>query len=229
MPSAVLKAELESALGGRFGFPFHLREKPAPRAMSTGIQEVDALAGGLPRGTITEIFGPASSGRTTLLNSILVEATARQEVCALVDTSDTLDPASAAAAGIDFRQLLWVRCAANKRHALQVTDLLLQAGGFGLVVLDPGDISPQDARRIPLSAWFRFRRAIENTPTGLVVIGQEPYARSSASLLLEMRKKNATWRGALFDGAVLQVAPKKVAPRKPARPATACFRASAMG
>ena len=229
MKSAVLKAEIASALGGGFGSVFRLREKPAPRLLSTGIREVDELAGGLPRGAITEVYGPASSGRSTLLYSILAEATARQEVCALVDTSDTLDPASAAAAGIDFRQLLWVRCAASKRHALRVTDLLLQAGGFGLVALDLGDIASQDARRIPLSAWFRFRRAIEHTPTAFVVIGREPYTATCASLLLEMQKKSAAWSGTLLGGAVLQVAPRKVAPRKPVRSATACFEASALG
>src|SRR5579864_4132593 len=108
MSTAVLKAKLESALGSPL---FSFRERAAPETIATGIREVDSACGGLPRGAITEIVGPASSGRTTLLYSILAEATARGEACALVDASDAFDPASAAAAGADFQQLLWIRCA----------------------------------------------------------------------------------------------------------------------
>ncbi len=194
MTHALVKAEIESALGSRFGSPFHLHEKLVPEAMSTGVPEVDSLTG-LPRGAITEICGPTSSGRTSLLYSVLAEATACREVCALVDTSDALDPASAVAAGVDLDLLLWVRCAANMEQALKATDLLLQGGGLGLVLLDLGDVSPQQARRIPFTSWFRFRRAIENTPTALLVMGQEPYAQSCASLVLEMSRASATWSG----------------------------------
>ena len=49
-------------------------------------------------------------------------------------------------------------------QALKATDLLLQSGGFGLIVIDLGDIPADQARRIPLTSWFRFRRVIENTP-----------------------------------------------------------------
>jgi hypothetical protein len=71
-------------------------------------------------------------------------------------------------------------------QALKTTDLLLQSGGFGLIVVDLGDIRAEDARRVPLTTWFRFRRAIENTPTTLVVIEQEPYAKTCASLVMEL-------------------------------------------
>src|SRR5260221_14498332 len=72
--------------------------------MSSGIPTLD-----LPRGAITEVIGAPSSGRTTLLCSVLAAATQRQEVCAIVDTADTFDPTSAAAAGVNLRFLLWVR------------------------------------------------------------------------------------------------------------------------
>ncbi len=212
--STPYKADLPSALGSRIASLLRFRPKGVLAVLSTGILEVDAVAGGLPRGAITEICGPASSGRTSLLDAILAEATGRREVCALVDTTDTFDPASAAAAGVDLEQLLWVRCAAHTRHLLQVTDLLAQAGGFGLVALDLGDIPPKDARRIPLNAWFRFRRAIENTPTILVVLTQEPCAGSSSSLVLRMNREREAWSGLpgcshLLRGAVLQVERKK--------------------
>src|SRR6266849_200822 len=76
----------------------------------------------LPRGCLTEIIGPASSGRATLLASILAAAASREEACVLVDAEDTFDPASAAAAGVDLSRLLWIRCAHNAEHALKATD-----------------------------------------------------------------------------------------------------------
>src|SRR5579863_6439921 len=95
-----------------------LAVRPAPEMVSSGIAAMDALAGGLPRGGLTEICGPASSGRTTVLLAALAAATRRGEFCAVVDASDALDPQSAAAAGVELERLLWVRCGENspRRH-----------------------------------------------------------------------------------------------------------------
>src|SRR5712672_2183593 len=87
--------------------------RPAPEMVSSGIAALDALAGGLPRGCLTEICGPASSGRTTLLLAALAATTRRGEFCVVVDASDALDPYSVAAAGVDLDRLLWVRCGEN--------------------------------------------------------------------------------------------------------------------
>jgi hypothetical protein len=248
-----------------------LEIRPAPEMASSGAPAIDALTGGLPRGCLTEICGPASSGRTTLLLAALAAATRRGEFCAVVDASDALDPQSAAAAGVELDHLLWVRCGEDaprknsspRRHiatekngnqktgcpisrppsareacpelvervgvpsvrgvgvpsqstfdfnsgkwseterkdngwtearqsdhrmeqVLRVTDLLLESGGFGLIVLDLGDLPPQSARRIPLTTWFRFRRAVENKPTILLAIEQKPIAGSCSSLLLQL-------------------------------------------
>jgi len=190
---AFSKAQIQSELAERFGSAIKLREKPAAEVMATGIPEVDRITGGLPRGAVTEILGPASSGRTSLLHSVLSASTACQEVCALVDASDSFDATSAANAGIDFGQLLWIRCGSKAEHAIKATDLLLQGGGFGLVALDLGDIPPQQSRRIQLSWWFRFIRAIENTPTALLVISRDPNARSCASLVLELNRESVAW------------------------------------
>src|SRR5215218_8574206 len=77
---------------------------------ATGVAPVDVqLAGGFPRGQLSEVVGPRSSGRTSLLLRTLAAATARGELVALVDALDALDVESAAAAGIDFERLLWVR------------------------------------------------------------------------------------------------------------------------
>lgn len=193
MKLAVSKKEIESELERRFGSALKLRERPVVEVMSTGIPEVDRITGGIPRGAITEILGPASSGRTSLLHSVMAASTNRREVCALVDSSDSFDTASAVNAGSDFDHLLWIRCASNIEHTIKATDLLLQSGGFGLVALDLGDVPAAQSRRIQLSWWFRFRRAIENTPTAMLVISRDPNARSCASLVLETCREAAFW------------------------------------
>ena len=226
---AVLKANLESALGSRFAASLTFRPRPVLEFVSTGIPEVDSLAGGLPRGAITEIFGPPSSGRTSLLVSMVAAATARQEACTLVDASDTFDPGSARAAGVALERLLWIRCDGNPEHALKAADLIIQGGGFGLVTLDLGDIPPRIAGCIPLSSWYRFQRAIENTPTALVVLEQAPWAKSCATLILETKQEGVAWSGAPGCSRLLRGVRLGVMPRKPARSAHAAFEAKALG
>jgi len=195
-----------------------LEVRPAPEMVSSGIAALDGLTGGWPRGCVGEIFGPVSSGRTGVVLAALARSTQSGEVCALVDAGDTLDPASAAAAGVDLGKLLWVRCgkavlsargkqmdcrngdeldiAAERRRwelrleqVLKVTDLLLQSNGFGMIVLDLGDIPVRNARQIPLASWFRFRRAIERTPTVLLVVEQQPIAGRCSSVLVKVSGK----------------------------------------
>lgn len=197
-----------------------LGQRPAPPTVPLGIASLDELTGGLPRGALTELCGPASSGRTSVLLAAMAQCARRREICALVDAGDSFDPASAAAAGIDLNRLLWVRCGESGHReigssgnraikkdypitrssdrpiarssfaaldqALRATDLLLQGGGFGLVAVDLGDVPPLAARRIPLASWFRFRRAVENTPTVLLVLEQEPWAKSCASMVIQL-------------------------------------------
>ena len=271
---------------------------------STGISELDTLLrGGFPRGSLTEICGASSSGRTSVSFSLLAQSTARREACAFVDVSDSLDPLSLGAAGVDLTRILWIRCSgldANHRsekisppqmeksasrpvaqekmkrvtagwthppdqirgienaipfvignenrtkefslkveptmldalkhvskrmestvvvrpqnehsflkrsngkskpwkrleQALKVTDLLLHAGGWGVVVFDLGNISWVDARRIELSTWFRFRRAIEGTPTILLLLGEDSCAKSCSSVVLRCERKTENWSSA---------------------------------
>ena len=76
-------------------------------------------------------------------------------------------------------------------QALKITDLLIQAGGFGLIALDTAGLPADVARRIPLTTWFRFRRAIEHTPTVLLAVGQESTSQSCASLVLRLERLRA--------------------------------------
>ena len=191
---AQLRAEVELALAGRVAAPFALPERRV-ELVSTGIPEVDALAGGLPRGALTEIFGPAGSGRTSLLFSALGARTGQAEACALVDGSDAFDPQSAAAAGIDLKRLLWVRCH-TLEQSFRATDFLLAAGGFGFIALDLGDTPGELVHRVPLETWFRFRRAVEGTPTILFVVEEEPHAKTCASLVLHVEALRTRWNRA---------------------------------
>jgi recombination protein RecA len=298
------------------------REREALECQPTGIAKLDVLLrGGIPRGSLVELYGRSSSGRTGLCLSLLAQATGEQQTCAFVDVSDSLDPMSLAAAGVDLTRLLWVRCGdgenplprsdflshsrpeqirkeknppqprrtdgggcgwrhprdqvrgietaipsmmrnGNSRNgaqettegnvaarcageqverdrelprrgdnarrlvrprehdraasrpndrpnvsgsskpwkrleqALRTTDLLLHSGGWGVVVLDFGNVSWVDVRRIPLSTWFRFQRIVEGTPAILVLLGEEPCAKSCASLALRCRRRSDQWRGA---------------------------------
>src|SRR6266581_4310904 len=110
MAATLLKqGRLETALVGRGleGFQRRVEVELQP----SGVMELDAvLGGGFPRGSLVELYGPASSGRTSLAFSLLAEATERQQACAFVDVADSLDPLSLAAAGVDLPRLLWIRC-----------------------------------------------------------------------------------------------------------------------
>ena len=177
----------------------------------------ESLLPGLPRGAISEITGPQSSGRTALVHSLLAASTAAAEVSAIVDCNDSFDPASAQRAGADLGKLLWVQCGGRVDHAMKAADLILHGGGFGLVVLDLCEAPAATLQRLPLSYWYRFQRAIANTPTVLVVAGSQPNAKSCAARRLEMERGQAAWLGrAPFQllGGVRLLAGL----RKPARP-----------
>ena len=205
-----------------------LHERSVPEFLPSGIALFDSAFGGVPRGCVTDVIGPGSSGRTSFLFSVMAEATEREEFCALVDASDAFDPAWAAAAGVALERLLWIRCAGNAEHALKATDLLLQAGGFGLVVMDLGDIAPGTARRISLASWYRLRRAVENTPTALVVIELAPNARPCSTLALECTRNRIQWSGAPGCSQLLHSVAFTVERRKPLQPARARFEAHAL-
>lgn len=221
MGAAILRKRFSEALGGQFAW----QQRPAPETARTGVSELDAVTGGLPRGCLTEIFGPASSGRSSLLASVLAAATERQEVCALVDAEDSFDPLSAAAAGVRLERLLWVRCAHNAEHALKAADLLIQGGGFGLVAMDLGDTPPAIARRISLTSWFRLRRAVENTPTVLVTVARQSNAKTCASMMLECMRERVSWVGGV---CLLRGVRVRMTRRKPGRALTAGFNAAAV-
>lgn len=196
MALTALRSKVESALTGRVIAPFTYRDRKVMETASAGILAVDCLAGGLPRGGLTEICGPPCSGRTSLLLSALASRTAEAEVCALVDGRDGFDPEAAEAAGVELKQLLWVRCR-NIEQALRATDLLIQGGGFGMIAVDLSDIPPETVRQVQLHVWFRFRRAVEDSSTILLLLEQESNAKTCASLVLRLEAERARWSATL--------------------------------
>src|ERR1035441_6519257 len=163
--AAELRMQLESVLSERIPAAFSFRHPVSLELLPCGLAEVDAaLGGGLPLGAITELTGSPSSGRTTLALAVLAEVTRQGESCAYVDVSDALNPVSAAALGVDLQRLLWVRTGRTRLdHALRATYLLLNTGGFRALVLDMGDVPPEQARRVPLATWYRYRLQAETT------------------------------------------------------------------
>ena len=126
MPStAMLRARVESVLGEHLSSTLLLREQAAPLTVSTGVAALDALTGGLPRGALSEIIGPASSGRTGVMLAALAGAMRHEEACALVDASDNFDPASAVAAGVDLERC----CGYVAANAIALPCAMLMLGG----------------------------------------------------------------------------------------------------
>ena len=202
------------------------KEPQHDEVLATEVQGFDTFAGGVPRGRITEIVGGASSGRTTLLHRLLAQAGSNGEYCAVVDTANSFDPESATMAGVRLDTLVWVKCSGNVEHAFKTADMLIHSGGFGVVALDLCEAAAQATQRIPLSYWHRFRRAVEDTPTMLVVLGREANAKSCASLLVEAKRARSGFTGS-FPAKLLQNAEFEVTARKPYRPVPG--RMSAIG
>jgi recombination protein RecA len=154
---------------------------------SVGVPVIDAaLGGGLRRGQLSEIVGRRSSGRTGVMHHAMRAATVRDELVALVDTDDRFDPDSASAAGVDLSRLLWIRETGDVNRAVKAMNLVLQAGGFGLVVLDVADLSGPAIRGLPFTTWFRLARVIEGSPTVALAIAAEHLARSAGGTTIAL-------------------------------------------
>jgi hypothetical protein len=169
----------------------------------TGVASIDAaLGGGLSRGHLSEIVGPRSAGRTTVLCRALVAAVERGEAVALVDPCDRFDPVSASELGLDLERLLWVRGAGDASSgltALKAMNLVLQAGNFGLVALDLADVPGSSMRAFPFTTWLRMARVIEGSQTVAVLVGAEHLARSAGGVTIALDRPSdrthITWRG----------------------------------
>jgi hypothetical protein len=214
--------------------PHDTARDPAPSLsrdgtrLSVGVPLLDErLDGGLPRGQVSEIAGPRSSGRTTLMCAALAAATCRGELAALVDPLDTFDPESASACGIALERLLWLRGEGTTMgavgqqeqdklerlldRALKALNLVLQAGGFGLAILDLAEVPAAAIRRLPFTTWFRLQRVIEGSRTVCLLLGPAPIARSAEGVSIQLGSTGPKscadghiWNQQLFLGLNIQ-------------------------
>jgi len=160
-----------------------------------GARGIDLLLGAFPAGKLSEIVGPASSGASSLLLALMARAAAAGGQVALVDGADAFDPASAVASGVDLSRLLWVKCGARRGSAWGAADLLARCPGFALVALDLGDRSLARGDGFPPSIGHRLQRAVEGSPTVLVLRAPHRLAGSAAALVVSLRRLESRWVG----------------------------------
>jgi RecA/RadA recombinase len=188
-----------------------LAREPAsqPPVLATGMAGLDAvLDGGWRQGEVSEILGPRSSGRTSLLVATMVSATTAGGIVGLVDTVDRFDPAGAATAGVDLDRVLWVRgpqigveqsratlIDRAVHQALRAADLLIRAGGFTVVAFDVADIPPRYLRGLPHTTWMRLAHANAGQPTVCLLVGEAAMGRSARGATIEL-DATGRWTGA---------------------------------
>ncbi len=234
---ALARAHLESLLRQKKldATLTHVRPTTEGRPpLPTGWGELDgALGGGLPRGELSEIAGPRSSGRTTVMCAALASATTRGELAALVDALDRFDVESAASAGVELSHLLWVRglptsaCRTEAggegqvetvrggggqegtwravERAVKAFTLVLESRAFGLAVCDLADVPSPALRRLPFTAWFRLARLVEGGSTAALLVAPERLGRSAGGITVALGDDAAwQWRGASDRARVLE-------------------------
>ena len=122
-------------------------------------------------------------------------------------TCDRLDVSSVVAAGVDFERLLWIRGSDTMMRnavtsvsdrvvdrALKALNLVLQAGGFGVVAIDLADVPLPVVKRLPFTTWLRVQRTIEGSDTACVLVTPEPMARSAGGVTLSLWGRSS-WSG----------------------------------
>jgi hypothetical protein len=194
-------------------------EDRSRRQLATGIAELDALlCGGFPRGEVSEIYGPASSGRTGVLLALLAGTTRTGALAALVDPLDRLDPVSAVTAGVDLARLLWLRgprppSGAKPRgeepparalaDATAAVATLVPSGLFEVVALDLAG-AERERRRLPVTTWLRLQRLVETTTTGLVLVAEGHVSCSPGGQALALEPVGLRWSGPPGPARLLQ-------------------------
>lgn len=188
------QAMLDKALGDivkRYGDGSIMRlgeaHSMAVEAIPTGSLSLDLAlgVGGIPRGRITEIYGPESSGKTTISQHIVAEAQKLGGTCAYVDMEHALDPVYAARCGVDVENLL-VSQPDTGEQALEITETLVRSGAVELVVIDSvaalvpraeiegdmGDAQMGSMARLMSQALRKLSGAINQTKTAVIFTNQ---------------------------------------------------------
>jgi RecA/RadA recombinase len=170
--------------------------------LSGGCPEVDdALGGGYLRGGISELVGPPGCGGTALTLAAAARVTAGGELVAWLDPGAAFDPVRAEATGLELTRVLWVR-PRHAAQALEVADMLLESGGFPLMVLDLAG-EPDPRLRLAPAAWPRLAGRLREEPTALLV-------RSPHSLVGALARTTLTLRSEPLPGGDAPLATRRV-------------------
>ncbi len=140
-------------------------------------------------GTIVEVVGRLSSGRTSVLVAWIADVTRAGGMVALVDADDTFDPASAARAGVDLARVRWVRCAGCRAAAIRAIELLVRCPGFALIALDTG----QSSLGLPPTRAFRLKLAARRADVPVVIVGERRIAGAAADVAVEVVAEQLEW------------------------------------
>jgi recombination protein RecA len=167
----------------RLGEATHL----AVEAIPTGSLSLDLALGigGIPRGRVTEIYGPESSGKTTICQHVVAEAQRRGDVCAYIDMEHALDPGYAEKCGVDVDNL-YIAQPDTGEQALEIAQTLVRSGAVGVVVVDSvaalvprselegdmGDATMGVQARLMSQALRKLSGAIKQTNTAMIFTNQ---------------------------------------------------------
>jgi len=162
-------------------------DRMAVETIPTGCLALDIAlgVGGVPRGRVIEIFGPESSGKTTIALHIIAEAQRRGGVCAFIDAENALDPAYSKALGVDIDELL-ISQPDTGEQGLEITELLVRSAAVDVIVIDSvaalvpkaeieGDIGDSHVglqARLMSQALRKLSNAINRSNTVVVFINQ---------------------------------------------------------
>jgi recA bacterial DNA recombination protein len=149
----------------------------------------------LLRGSLTELVGKASTGKSSLALMLLAGLTQKGEICAVVDVSNSFDPLSAAASDVVLENLLWIKCGGNVEHAFKAIDYLIQAKNFGSIWLDLSGSTSGELSFIPSSYWYRFRTRIKDSGTLLISTSEHPLMGPASSQSYQLEKSRVVWSG----------------------------------
>ena len=147
------------------------------------------------RGTVAEIAGQSSSGKTSVLLSLFSKLTAAGEICAVVDSANSFDPCSAVLAKVELQNLLWIKCGGNMENAFMAADYLVQAKGFGAIWLNLNGLPKKQLRLVPKTYWYRYRNRIKQTPTLFFVTAEEPVTGSASQQSFLFSRELLNWLG----------------------------------
>jgi hypothetical protein len=192
------------------------------RRLGSGLGALDAIIdGGLVRGRISEIIGPIGSGRTTVAARFVAAATQAGEIIAWIESTHSFDPAAIAAGNASLERILWASMSASRQvftdpsgrlrcnrfvAVVQAAELVLKAGGFGLVVIDLGI----GAAPLPQGIALRLARETERSGAAVIVIAPHRVCGTFAALSLKLMRIETSFNRLapaspwLFDGLIIQ-------------------------